>query len=292
MKNNSDFNAVSLERYIELKEMAYKLYEEYNLLDRQSRLSYLDALPEFDNPIESEIIRTTLLFPDTEEFLTSDQKAFSRVLNRIAREQDDINARDVTFKIFEYQMMGTQKLLSDGTLKLMDSLSYPDCSITSRDYLALKNEALEAREVFLKQSLDEKARLIESVAQDNHYHYQIQLATVLIPDDKELMAQLARSTATDLAAHYKVPESLIEFKKAEYSMQGTERLIPKFKMEKVTTPLSKLWYKDDLDTDLIVGLWDQSFYKGIEDEKMARITTSLSKLYDDAPTKKRQSNGK
>ena len=41
---------ISEERYIEIKQMAYKFYEEYNKLDRVSRKKYLDALPKLNTP--------------------------------------------------------------------------------------------------------------------------------------------------------------------------------------------------------------------------------------------------
>lgn len=283
---SSKNNSISQERYIELKEMAYRFYEEYNSLDRQARRSYLEVLPQFDNPVENSIIRTTLLFPDTLELLTAKPAELSKMLKKQGSDLDDATGRDLVFKVNEYQLMGTYQLVTDGKLKVMDELKHEDCSIIEKVYLSLKNEALEARDEFLKLDLSQKVKFVKSITEDINYNTQIQLATLLIPDDAKLIEQLKRNSVADLATYYKVPESLIEFKKDEYSMQGTKTVIPKFKISKTSTPLSKLWYKDDLEADLIPKIWDQSFYRGIETEHMNNIEADLSKIYAKPTTKK------
>lgn len=281
-----DSESISQERYIELKNDAYELFDKYNSLERPARWDFLDALPKFNNYVEDLIVRTTLLFPDTEELLmATNSTEFNKLLNDIARTQDDVRAQDVACKIFEYQMMGTRNLVQDGKLKVMDNLSYPDCSVSRRIYLELKNEALEGREEFLKLSLNKKAQFVELISEDINYNTQIQMATVMIPGDNELIQQLKKCSVAEVATYYKVPESLIQFKQEEYAMQGTKLLTSKFKIPKDSTPFSKLWYKDDLDADRLSAISDQSFYKGVEDSCLTRIEMALSKIYAE-PTKK------
>lgn len=273
----NDESKIPQERYIELKQKAYNYYEQYNSLDRKSRKSFLDTLPEMSTPFETAILRNTLLFPDTEELLMAPKGALYRVLNKITNENDDITKEDMMAKYLEYSMQQTQILVKKGFLKVMDNISYPDNSINVRDYISLKKEALDISDQFMNLSLRKKVRFILRCAEEKNYQSQIQVSTLLIPNDTLLMKQLEGSSINQLANLYGVPSSLIEFKKEEYEKQDTSSLITqgKFTPSNLTQP----WYKDGIDEGMINQIWNQSFYQKIEQEYISNANSALENMF-------------
>ena len=94
--------SLSEERYIELKKLAYDYYDKYNELDRVSRKDFLDSIPSLNTHFEDLIVRTTLLFPDTEDLLKISKGSLHNVLKEIANNEDGITNEDVLAKIVEY----------------------------------------------------------------------------------------------------------------------------------------------------------------------------------------------
>ena len=279
LKINSE-SKISQERYIELKQIAYNYYEQYNLLDRNSRTSFLEALPEMDVPLETQVIRNTLLFPDTEELLMTPKGALFRALNEIAKDNDEISRQDMMTKNLEYNMQNTQALVEKGLLKVMDNISYPDNSISDREYISIKNKVLDISNQFMDLSLQEKVELILTATEKNDYRVQIQLSTLLIPNDDLLIKQLKESSVDELATYYGVPSSLIIFKKDEYDKQATSTLIAESKLP--ASQLTRPWYRDELDDGIINKVWDQRFYQRIEQDYINKVNVALDKTFADA----------
>lgn len=268
---------ISEERYIEIKQMAYKFYDEYNKLDRVSRKKYLEALPKLNTQFESLILRTTLLFPDTQDVLKTSRGAVYNIFKTIASNEDNITSEDLMAKRVEYSTQRIHQLVQEGTLKVMEEPTYPDHSISEKEYINIKEEAINASKEFPSIDLFKKKKFIELVALDNTYQTNIQLATLLIPNDTQLMDDINNYSVEQLAEKHKVPVKLIEFKKYEYEYQGTENLINEGKITKVTT--NKVWFQSELDDRVLDGIWDQSFYRGIENNQFKSIEQTLDKMY-------------
>lgn len=271
---------IDQDRYIELKQKAYDYYRQYNSLDRVLRKSYIDALPEMDTPFETMLVRNTLLFPDTEELLTTPKEALYRVLNKFARDNDFITKEDMMTKYLEYRMQDTQDLVKTGLLQVMEDISYPDNSISNREYLFLKEEAMEISDEFQNLPLSKKVKFIVQCCEDSDYQTQIQLSTLLIPNDQLLINQSNKYSDDELASYYSVPTSLINFKKEEYNKQDTLELINE---DKLLQPKSNhFWYKDGVDDGMISKIWTQKFYREIEQEYIARANVALDKMFGDS----------
>ena len=270
-------NKVEESRYIEIKKMAYGYYAQYNSLDRPSRKHFLLALPELENSYATAILRNTLLFPDTEELLSVSNGHLYGVLKKISENEDNIQPGDAFAKSVEYANQRTRQLIQNGTLQVMEGLKYPDNSISEKEYLSLKKEAVDVFKDFVELDLNKKVRFICSCCQEVNYQAQIQLATLLIPNDKMLMAQLQTNSIEELAQYYRVPESMINFKKIEYDRQDTIELIKEKKLSENKNTLP--WYKNLIDDTLILEMWDQGFYKSIENDHIDRANKHLSKMY-------------
>lgn len=265
-------------RYIEIKKLAYGYYEKYNSLERVSRKSFLDALPPLNSALEACILRNTLLFPDTEELLCTKTKGeLMDVLVKIAENEDNIEKSNIMEKASEYNKQKTKDLIQEGKLKVMDKISYSDDSISQREYISLKEEALMFHEEFDNMSLKKKVQVIGICCEEENYQAQIQLATLLIPDDARLMRGLKTHSEEQLAAYYKVPVSVIRFKTIEYDRQGTSDLLENGKM--LTIDATGSWPGISADDEVISGIWDQSFYKEIENKDLKKAENHLSKMY-------------
>lgn len=270
---------VAEDRYIEIKKLAYDYYEKYNSLERVSRKSFLDALPPLNSALEACILRNTLLFPDTEELLCTKTKGeLMDVLVKIAENEDNIDNHNIMQKASEYNNQKTKKLILEGKLKVMDKIKYLDDSISQREYLSLKEEALMFfNSEFDDMSLRQKVQAIGICCEEENYQAQIQLATLLIPDDARLMRGLKTHSEEQLAAYYKVPVSVIRFKTIEYDRQGTSDLLENGKM--LTIDATGSWSGISADDEVISGIWDQSFYKEIENKDLKKAENHLSKMY-------------
>ncbi len=276
LKINSE-SKIAQERYIELKQLAYNYYEQYNSLDRRSRKSFLDALPEMNTPYETAILRNTLLFPDTFELLVTPKGALYRVLNKFTKDNDDITKEDMMAKYLEYSVQHTPNLVKEGLLKVMDNINYPDNSINDKDYISLKEEVLGISDQFMSLSLQKKVKFILKCTEEEDYQAKIQLSTLLIPNDILLMKQLKESSISELARLYGVPTSVIEFKKEEYEKQDTSTLIAQGKIS--TSNFTLAWYKDRIDEGMINQIWDQSFYHKIEMEYISNANKALENMF-------------
>ncbi len=272
--------SLSEERYIELKKLAYDYYDKYNELDRVSRKDFLDSIPSLNTHFEDLIVRTTLLFPDTEDLLKISKGSLHNVLKEIANNEDGITNEDVLAKSVEYSTQRVKELINEGKLKVMERIKYPETSISEKEYVALKKEALKYRKAFLGLSIVKKSEMIEECAKDASYQECIQLATLLIPNDSKVISMMKNHSNLEIADKYNVPVSVIEFKRHEYNYQGTEKLIEKGLFEKSQD--DALWNSSDLDDSFIDAIWDQSFYKGIEEEQQQQVTKNLVKIYSKA----------
>lgn len=272
--------SLSEERYIELKKLAYDYYDKYNELDRVSRKDFLDSIPSLNTHFEDSIVRTTLLFPDTEDLLKISKGSLHNVLKEIANNEDGITNEDVLAKSVEYSTQRVKELINEGKLKVMERIKYPETSISEKEYVALKKEALKYRKAFLGLSIVKKSEMIEECAKDASYQECIQLATLLIPNDSKVISMMKNHSSLEIADKYNVPVSVIEFKRHEYNYQGTEKLIEKGLFEKSQD--DALWNSSDLDDSFIDAIWDQSFYKGIEEEQQQQVTKNLVKIYSKA----------
>lgn len=272
--------SLSEERYIELKKLAYDYYDKYNELDRVSRKDFLDSIPSLNTHFEDLIVRTTLLFPDTEDLLKISKGSLHNVLKEIANNEDGITNEDVLAKSVEYSTQRVKELINEGKLKVMERIKYPETSISEKEYVALKKEALKYRKAFLGLSIVKKSEMIEECAKDASYQECIQLATLLIPNDSKVISMMKNHSNLEIADKYNVPVSVIEFKRHEYNYQGTEKLIEKGLFEKSQD--DALWNSSDLDDNFIDAIWDQSFYKGIEEEQQQQVTKNLVKIYSKA----------
>lgn len=283
MANIKDEFNISEERYIEIKEMAYQYYGQYNNLERPYRRKFLDALPGLNTRAETDILRCTLLFPDTEYLLEIPKGKIYSELAKMANQDDNTTTHDVTIKTFEYSMFNVRELVANGKLKVMDEISYPEDSISDKEYIETKISALKVIPQFYELSLMEKVKLIGKACQTDTYQARIQIATLLIPNDRLLMQQLSNNTVEEIAKYYKVPTSVIEFKQDEYGRQGTDMLINDGRLGEFK--LRRVWHKDPLDNELINKLWDQSFYASIENEAYQKINSSLEGLFAKPITK-------
>lgn len=272
--------SLSEERYIELKKLAYDYYDKYNELDRVSRKDFLDSIPSLNTHFEDLIVRTTLLFPDTEDLLKISKGSLHNVLKEIANNEDGITNEDVLAKSVEYSTQRVKELINEGKLKVMERIKYPETSISEKEYVALKKEALKYRKAFLGLSIVKKSEMIEECAKDASYQECIQLATLLIPNDSKVISMMKNHSNLEIADKYNVPVRVIEFKRHEYNYQGTEKLIEKGLFEKSQD--DALWNSSDLDDSFIDAIWDQSFYKGIEEEQQQQVTKNLVKIYSKA----------
>lgn len=272
--------SLSEERYIELKKLAYDYYDKYNELDRVPRKDFLDSIPSLNTHFEDLIVRTTLLFPDTEDLLKISKGSLHNVLKEIANNEDGITNEDVLAKSVEYSTQRVKELINEGKLKVMERIKYPETSISEKEYVALKKEALKYRKAFLGLSIVKKSEMIEECAKDASYQECIQLATLLIPNDSKVISMMKNHSNLEIADKYNVPVSVIEFKRHEYNYQGTEKLIEKGLFEKSQD--DALWNSSDLDDSFIDAIWDQSFYKGIEEEQQQQVTKNLVKIYSKA----------
>lgn len=268
---------IEQDRYVEIKKMAYYYYKVYNSLDRVSRKKILQALPELNTPFETAVLRNTLLFPDTKELLSTPKEALYKVLRNFASINDGITREDMMTKYLEYGMQGTSKLFQNGLLEVMDDLNYPDNSISEKEYLSTKKEAFELLDEFTNIPLNKKVRFIEQCLDENSYQIQIQISTLLIPNDKLLVAQLNKYSVSELADYYQVPTSVIQFKKEEYVKQETIELINQNKLPQAQPKY--LWCKAELDDGIIDKIWDQSFYRGIEQEYIDKANSVLEKMF-------------
>ena len=95
-----------------------------------------------------------------------------------------------------------------------------------------------------------------------------------------MISMMKNHSNLEIADKYNVPVSVIEFKRHEYNYQGTEKLIEKGLFEKSQD--DALWNSSDLDDSFIDAIWDQSFYKGIEEEQQQQVTKNLVKIYSKA----------
>jgi len=283
MSINRQETKIDENRYIEIKNMAYKYYQQYNLLSRRDRKAFLDSLPKLDSKEEDSVLRCTLLFPDTEGLITANREQFFPILSRMGKCDDNISFRDVVFKQQEYSTYNTKELIASKKLQTMDELSYPDEYISDKEYIETKVLALDFVPQFYELSLPQKAQLIEQACETDTYQAKIQVATVLIPNDVLLMQQLETTPVEDVANYYKVPLSVIEFKIKEYNTQRTSILINNRSL--VEFKSGRVWHKESLDTTLISSLWDQNFYQGIEKNAQENINNSLEGLFGKAITK-------
>jgi hypothetical protein len=278
-----DFN-ISEARYIKIKRMAYEYYKDFNSLDRPYRRKFLDALPDLDTKTETEILLCTLLFPDTSDLIELGTGELMAELGRRAKGDDNITMRNITSKAVEYSVLKTRELIRAGKLKVMDDISYPDDSISDKEYIQTKRSALKVMEQFTGLSLVDKCTLIQQACQTNTYEARIQISTLLIPNDLLLIKQLERNSVDDIAAYYKVPVSLIEFKQEEYEKQATSMLFEDGKLTEFKS--NRIWYHDDSsEMDFVNGLWNQGFYQAVEDDVYEKIQSSLKGLFDKPITK-------
>jgi len=278
-----DFN-INVDRYIEIKQMAYQYYEKYNSLDRPYRRKFLDALPDLETKTETGILLCSLLFPDTSDLIELGNGELVSELSRRAKNDDNITFHNITTKAVEYSVLNTRELIKSGRLKVMDPISYPDDSITDREYIQTKKSALKVVEQFTELSLIDKCTLIQQACQTNTYHAKIQISTLLIPNDLLLMKQLKHNSVDDIATYYKVPVSLIEFKQEEYAKQATAMLFEDEKL--IEFKSNKVWYHGDSSgIDLIGDIWNQGFYQGVENDAYQKIQSSLKGLFDKPITK-------
>lgn len=270
-------NAISKDRYIEIKRIAYSYYEQYNKLDRRSRKSFLEALPELESQMETAILRNTLLFPDTEELLMTPKGKFKRTLNLIADNEDNITSKDVTYKSLEYGSQNIHKLIEQGQLKVMEGLKYPDHSVSEKEYLSLKRESLSYVREFFDCELAVKVKLIADCINETEYQQLIQVSTLLIPNDRVLMEQLSKASIEELANYYKVPVAVINFKVEEYNRQDTKELFEEGIMQPIK--MSRLWYKSPIGDEALETIWDQNFYKEIEESQLSQANKLLSNMF-------------
>lgn len=272
------------ERYIQIKQKAYGLYEEYIKLDKKERKDFLENLTkEFSEPsneltlAEQYILRNTLLFPDTSVLINCTGGELQQILYKIYNNEDYIERSDVTAKFIEYSNCNTRMLVAEGKLNFMDKYGYSDYSISDREYTSLKNEALLYIEDFKKLPLDKKEKFILNCCGYESYQEKIQTATILIPNDVRLIEQIKGASVSDIASFYSVPESLIEFKLNEYEKQDTRGLIQAGKIKR--SKEDRLWYKGSFDDEPLY-VWG-SDYREIQMsvEQVKKINDALQNSY-------------
>ncbi|MBQ7137280.1 MAG: hypothetical protein IJO43_04825 [Bacilli bacterium] len=283
MGANKQETNISEERYAEIKKTAYKYYQQYNLLPRCDRKSFLDSLPKLNTEEEDAILRCTLLFPDTEDLIGLDRARFFPSLLKMGKQDDNVTFKDVVFKSKEYSIYNTRELIRSKKLQTMDELSYPDQYISDKEYIETKVLALDVVSRFCELSLPEKAQIVTQACQTDTYQAKIQIATLLIPNDMLLMQQLENNSIEEIANYYKVPSSVIEFKMEEYDTQRTSMLINNGSFGEFKSV--RVWHRESLDTSIIANLWDQSFYQGIENDAREKINNSLEGLFGKPVTK-------
>lgn len=267
---------ISEERYIEIKKLAYKYYEEYKKLDSYSRKQFLKTLPMLSLQFENNILINTLVLPDTEYLVNVKKDKLISTLSQIAKNQDDITDINITAKLIEYSKFNTKELIQNGKLKIMDEINYDNC-INVKEYKELKNSTIDFMQEFYELPLRKKVKLINKACKTETYQAQIQVATLLIPNDNVLMEQLKVSSVSDVADCYKVPESLINFKLEEYNRQKTELLIQDGSINKVK--YNRVWYKDLFDDSIIDRLTNQSFYQSIENNHISTVNDTLEVMF-------------
>jgi len=268
---------IGQERYVEIKKMAYTYYEQFISLDRASRKEFLDNLPSIGTAFENDILINTLLFPDTEQLLTIPKGHLYSVLGKIANNEDYITDHNINAKIVEYSTQNISELIQDGKLQVMDGVRYTDSSISDKQYKSLKDSAVNFVETFHSLPLNEKVELICGGCAHSSYQEQIQIATLLIPNDKELIEQLKNASTSDIANYYMVPESLINFKVEEHKKQNTEELIKEGQLNTVKS--NRIWYSDSLNDGMPYMLWDQGFYQKVEENLINKSSAAIEGMF-------------
>lgn len=284
MPTLKEIASISEDRYIEIKKLAYTYYKEYSLLDKSSRRNFLIALPKLNNSFEDDILINTLLFPDTKKLISLEGGQLQNALGRIVRNEDIITAHNIITKVMEYSSLNTKALIQTGKLEFMDEISL-ESSVDYEEYKELKKSAITKLDEFNDLSLGQKTNLIIEASKIDTYQARIQLSTMLIPNDRMLMKQLKTASIADVASYYMVPESLISFKIEEYNKQGTETLLNDGMLPEVKS--SRLWYRDSLadSMEMINKLWDQSFYRRVENSNITKVNDVLDDLFGDSSQK-------
>lgn len=275
---NIKINDIKLqdEDYIKVKKIAYEYYETYKKLSKKEQKNFLDNI-KMNSPVEEMVLKNTLIFPDTEQLLSISQSRLLNHLKRLARGESHIEETNVLMKTFEYSLQNTQQLVADGLLSVMEEKKYAAEDIGVTKYLRLKNEALKCYPYFYEVELSKKYEFIENCAANWSYEDKIQLSTVLLPNDAELMVELENYSLVELSEKYKLPVELFIFKKQEYSLQDTKSLIEtkKIKSQYNNLPLDY----DEMDNSIVDKLWDQRFYKDVKIALVCNINNKLSKMY-------------
>lgn len=268
---------ISEEQYIEIKQTAYKYYDEYIKLDKKERKSFLENLPKTNNPAEMFIIRNTLLFPDTSILINCTRGELQHILDKVMNNEDNVERQDVMAKSIEYSRFNIKKLVSEEKLTVMDKYGCPDYSISDREYISLKTEALKYVREFQNLSLEEKEKFILNCCSRESYQEKIQTATMLLPNDMELMYQLRGNSTSDVANYYSVPECLIDFKVTEYEKQNTKGLIQEGLLPKNKS--YRLWYMSPVE-DEVTYVWGPNYREPqLDAEQIGRINESLENSY-------------
>ena len=265
------------DEYIRIKRIAYNYYEKYKNLDKKMRREFLNSLPELDLPIKTLIVKNTLLFPDTVSLLKMPKGKLLGHLLKLSQQIDGVENINVSAKQLEYLLQNPQKLVAEGKLSVMEELNYPKECISDKEYLILKKEALAHHNNMFELQLIEKDRLVEKCLEKNSYQTKIQLATLLIPNDKLFMEELEHNSMEQLSGKYRVPVELIEFKQQEYINQDTKKILEQGKLP--TNVQNRLWFSSNFDDGVVDILWDQSFYRNVENDIIGKINDNLANMY-------------
>lgn len=263
--------------YINIKKLAYEYYEIYKNLSRKEQRNFLHNIKELDSPAKTLILKNTLIFPDTEKLLTTPQGKLNKYLKYLLNDEPEIIENSIMGKQLEYSMQNTQQLVAEGTLLVMEEKQYAIEDIGIKKYHNLKQEALSNYSCFSKLALSKKLELLEGCIGDWNYEDKIQLSTLLLPNDAELMQEMNGNTLEEIASKYKLPVELLEFKQQEYELQDTQTLIQmgKLKNNFRNVPLDY----DEKNDFIIESVWNQSFYKSIQKELVKGINSKLTNMY-------------
>lgn len=241
--------ALPKEEYVEVKRLAYTYYEQYKNLTIEEKTQFIDDLPSLNNQVKDEIVKNTLLIPDTKELISAASKHLYSSVEKVTTTLPSVTQEQMTSKMLEYRANNTHKLVEQGILMTMEESN----SINEKTYLEIKTVQQKIHEIMKAKPLNMQRHIIGEYITDQSYEGKIKLATLLIPNDQKLMQELTTFSIEELADKYKVTPGVIEFKQEEYTRQNTEELIAKGKMPKPTT--TRLWYQSELDDDIIRYLW-------------------------------------
>lgn len=273
------------EEYIEVKKLAYNYYEQYKNLTRREQEVFLNSMKELDTPIKTLILKNTLIFPDTKELLAMSSGRMGNYLQKLYPDEVSQNGSSIILKQVEYSVFGTQQLVADGILSVMEDKQYAPEDIGIGRYKELKEEALKCFKEFFELNLSQKTSFIQSCTDDWNYEDKIQLATLLLPNDIALMNEMEEYPLVKIASKYKLPIEILEFKKSEYELHNTRKIIEtnginyNFKNK----PLGH----DEMDNSAMGEIWDQTFYNDIKENFVYTINSKLSKMYGKEEVKRK-----